>query len=83
MLFAITGSSGGVKGVGRQEQNMQTSLIALDVYTGEILWSFQHIDHDVWDLDLLGNPIILDLKIENEIIRSVIALSKNRRYIIA
>ncbi|MAV94344.1 MAG: hypothetical protein CMA31_01485 [Euryarchaeota archaeon] len=75
-LFAITGSSGGVKGIGRQDPNMQTSLIAIDAYTGEILWSFQHIDHDVWDLDLLGNPIIVDLEIKNEIIRSVIALSK-------
>ena len=76
LAIAVTGSSGGVKGIGRQEPNLQTSVIALDAVSGEIEWVFQHIAHDVWDLDLLGNPIILNLNINKENIRSVIALSK-------
>jgi len=76
LAIAVTGSSGGVKGVGRQEPNLQTSVIAVDAVTGEIAWIFQHIDHDVWDLDLVGNPMILDLEINGKNIRSVVALSK-------
>ena len=76
LLFAVTGSSGGVKGVGRQEPNLLTSLIAVDVISGDIVWKFQHIDHDVWDLDLLGNPIILDIDVNGDKTRAVVALSK-------
>ena len=76
LAFAVTGSSGGVQSLGRQEPNMQTSVIAVDAQSGEIKWTFQHIANDVWDLDLVGNPIILDLEIEEEDIRSVVVLSK-------
>lgn len=76
LAFVVTGSSGGVKGVGRQDPNLQNSVIAVKESSGEIAWTFQHIAHDVWDLDLVGNPIILDLQIDDRVVRSVVALTK-------
>ena len=76
LAFAVTGSSGGVQSLGRQEPNMQTSIIAIDAASGKIIWTFQHIANDVWDLDLVGNPIILDLEIAEKNIRAVVVLSK-------
>ncbi len=32
------------------------SVVALDVETGQVVWSFQTIHHDVWDYDLPAQP---------------------------
>ena len=76
LIFVVTGSSGGVTGWWRNAPNLETSVIALDEVTGEIVWIFQQIEHDIWDLDLVGNPIILDLNVNQKIERSVVALTK-------
>ena len=38
-----------------------TSIVALDVNTGKIRWSFQTVHHDVWDMDIGGQPTLVDL----------------------
>lgn len=35
-----------------------TSLVALDVITGERKWHFQIVHHDVWDYDLPAAPVL-------------------------
>jgi quinoprotein glucose dehydrogenase len=42
------------------ENEYATSLVALDASTGEELWHFQTIRHDVWDYDLSSQPTLLD-----------------------
>jgi len=37
------------------------SLVALDIKTGEMLWYFQLIHHDIWDWDNPAAPILADL----------------------
>jgi len=32
------------------------SVVALDVHTGKVVWSFQTVHHDVWDYDLPAQP---------------------------
>lgn len=76
LAFIVTGSSGGVTGWYKNEPTFENSLIAMDINTGEIAWTFQHIEHDLWDLDLVGNPLILSLKINSQKIKAVIALTK-------
>jgi quinoprotein glucose dehydrogenase len=39
--------------------------------------------HDLWDLDLVGPPIILDITIQNKVIPAVIALSKTGNILFA
>ena len=38
------------------------SLVALDVHTGQKLWSFQVVHHDLWDYDLAAEPMLFDYK---------------------
>ena len=76
LAFVVTGSSGGVTGWYRNEPTYENSLIAVNVNTGKIAWTFQHIEHDIWDFDLVGNPLILSLKIGFEQVKAVIALTK-------
>ena len=40
------------------------SLVAVDLETGERLWHFQFIHHDVWDWDLPCAPILADVVID-------------------
>ncbi|QUS35490.1 pyrroloquinoline quinone-dependent dehydrogenase [Falsirhodobacter algicola] len=42
------------------ENQWATSLVALNVLTGEPVWSFQTVRHDVWDYDLGSQASLLD-----------------------
>lgn len=74
--FIVTGSSGGITGWYRNESNFDNSLLAIDVETGKIKWAFQHIEHDLWDLDTVGNPIIFDINDGAKVITAILALTK-------
>lgn len=39
-----------------------SSIVALDVESGDVRWSFQTVHHDIWDFDLGSQPVQLDLK---------------------
>ena len=40
------------------------SLVAVDLETGERIWHFQFIHHDVWDWDIPCAPILADVTID-------------------
>ncbi len=40
------------------------SIVAVDVDTGERLWHYQVIHHDVWDWDFPCAPVLVDVEIE-------------------
>ncbi|OWU66523.1 pyrroloquinoline quinone-dependent dehydrogenase [Marinibacterium profundimaris] len=42
------------------ENEYATSLVAIDVTTGEEVWHFQTVRNDVWDYDLGSQPTLLD-----------------------
>src|SRR5690606_35987159 len=52
------------------------SLVALDVNTGERLWHFQIVHHDIWDWDLPLPPILTDLEVDGEMVPAVIQVTK-------
>ena len=52
------------------------SLVAVDLETGERLWYYQFIHHDVWDWDLPGAPILADITVEGRAIKAVAQPSK-------
>ncbi len=43
-----------------------TSVIALDVRTGERVWHFQTVHHDIWNFDNPTAPIALDVVVDGE-----------------
>jgi len=52
------------------------SLVVLRGATGEIVWHFQTIHHDVWDWDLPAQPILVDMQRDGETIPAVVQLTK-------
>lgn len=48
-----------------------SSLVAVDVKTGERRWHFQQIHHDIWDWDLPAAPVLADLPNGRKIVMSV------------
>ncbi len=53
-----------------------STLVALDARTGERVWHYQVIRHDIWDYDIGTPPILVDLEIEGEPVRAVAQLTK-------
>jgi quinoprotein glucose dehydrogenase len=39
-----------------------SSVVALDAATGEVVWSFQTVHHDVWDYDVASQPVLFELE---------------------
>jgi quinoprotein glucose dehydrogenase len=52
------------------------SVIALRASTGEVLWSFQGVHHDLWDYDMPAQPILTDIEHEGKTVPVVIQLTK-------
>lgn len=59
-----------------QENEFSTSLVALDVTTGEPAWHFQTVHRDVWDYDLGSQPTLVDFPTDNGTVPAVILASK-------
>jgi len=52
------------------------SLVALDIETGERIWHFQMIHHDIWDWDNPTAPILIDVTIDGEPVKAVVQPTK-------
>lgn len=53
-----------------------TSLIALDVKTGERKWHFQMVHHDIWNYDTPTAPVLLDVMHEGKKTPAVAQVTK-------
>ena len=56
MVFLATGSpTYDFYGADRKGENLfGNSVVALDARTGNYIWHFQTVHHDLWDYDLTG-----------------------------
>lgn len=45
----------------KETDTYSTSVIALDVETGQLAWHFQTVHHDLWDYDLAAPPTFVDM----------------------
>ena len=74
-LFVVTGNSGALT-----EQDppncYSNSVVAIAADDGKIKWKFQEFERDMWDLDMVGNPITATLSSNGRRARVVLALSK-------
>ena len=53
-----------------------TSVSAIDIETGEIAWSFQHVHHDIWDYDTPSAPTLVDIERDGETIPALVQATK-------
>ncbi|MBV1691091.1 PQQ-binding-like beta-propeller repeat protein [Novosphingobium sp. G106] len=37
------------------------NVVAIDVATGQLRWSFRTVNHDLWDYDIAAQPVAIDL----------------------
>ena len=63
IFFVVGNPSPDLFGAERPGDNLYTdSLVAVDLDTGAYKWHSQYIAHDVWDLDAVSPPILMDVK---------------------
>jgi quinoprotein glucose dehydrogenase len=53
-----------------------TSVVALRASTGEVLWHFQTVHHDLWDYDLAAQPTLFDFPSQGRTTPAVIQAAK-------
>ena len=78
IVFAGTGSpSYDHFGGNRIGQNLfGNCVLALNANTGERIWHFQTVHHDLWDYDLPCPPVLVTAKHENKVIDAVAQVGK-------
>jgi len=52
------------------------SLVCVDAETGERVWHFQMVHHDLWDYDNNVAPILMDITVDGQQIKAVVQLTK-------
>lgn len=66
VFFTVGNPSPDLYGAKRPGDNLYTdSLVAIDLNTGEYRWHYQYVAHDVWDLDAVSPPVLVDVKDEH------------------
>jgi len=53
-----------------------SSVVTLDAETGERIWHYQMVHHDVWDRDLGAPPVLMTVNHEGEQVEAVAQASK-------
>jgi quinoprotein glucose dehydrogenase len=53
-----------------------TSLVCVDARTGERVWHYQLIHHDIWDWDNPTAPILMDIVVDGRPIKAVAQITK-------
>jgi alcohol dehydrogenase (cytochrome c) len=63
IYFVVGNPSPDLDGSVRPGDNLYTdSLVSLDLETGKYVCHFQYIPHDVWDLDAVSPPVLVNVK---------------------
>ena len=58
------------------ENEYATSVVAVDVTTGEDVWHFQTVHNDVWDYDLGSQPSLVEFPTSDGTVPAIIVSSK-------
>lgn len=59
-----------------------SSLVALDVETGALRWSYQTVHRDVWDYDVASPPTLIDLPLGGRTAKALIQPTKRGQFFI-
>lgn len=53
-----------------------SSVVALNADTGEVVWHFQTVHHDIWDYDVPSQPTFYDIERDGKIIKALAQTTK-------
>jgi quinoprotein glucose dehydrogenase len=48
-----------------EQERYASSVLALNATTGKLVWSYQTVHHDLWDMDLPSQPTLADITDKN------------------
>ncbi|MFK3740845.1 membrane-bound PQQ-dependent dehydrogenase, glucose/quinate/shikimate family [Massilia sp. TN1-12] len=57
-------------------ERFNSAIVALDVATGKLRWVYQTVHHDIWDMDIGGQPTLVDIDTPRGKVPSVVATTK-------
>lgn len=79
LVFVPTGSASfDFYGANRKGDNLFANcLLALNAATGERVWHFQFVRHDVWDRDLPAAPTLVQVRRNGRLIDAVAQITKS------
>ncbi|MDP7471517.1 MAG: PQQ-binding-like beta-propeller repeat protein, partial [Vicinamibacterales bacterium] len=52
------------------------AIVAVDLETGERVWHYQTVHHDVWDFDLPCAPVLADITVDGRAIKAIVQPTK-------
>src|SRR5262252_6831480 len=52
------------------------SVVALRAATGEVVWHFQVVHHDLWDYDVPAQPVLVTMQVEGKPVPAVVVATK-------
>lgn len=58
------------------EERYDSSLVALNLKTGKLVWSYQNAHHDLWDMDFPSQPSLVDVKTPSGVVPAIYAPAK-------
>ncbi len=53
-----------------------SSVVALDGTTGEVVWHYQMVHHDIWDYDTPAQPTLVDLVVDGQSVPALVQVTK-------
>ena len=57
-------------------EKYNSAIVALDLATGKVRWAYQTVHHDIWDMDIGGQPSLVDIDTPKGKVPSVVATTK-------
>ncbi|WFU12296.1 glucose/quinate/shikimate family membrane-bound PQQ-dependent dehydrogenase (plasmid) [Rhizobium sp. CB3090] len=66
-------------GMGRSAnvERFSSSVVALDINTGQLKWVQQFVHHDLWDMDVPAQPVLFDMtKSDGTVVPALVASTK-------
>lgn len=57
-------------------ERFNSAIVALDLATGKLKWVYQTVHHDIWDMDIGGQPTLVDIDTPKGKVPSVVATTK-------
>ena len=64
---------------GRRNKNgerFNSAIVALDLASGKLRWVYQTVHHDIWDMDIGGQPSLVDIDTPRGKVPSLVATTK-------
>ncbi|WP_315806756.1 MULTISPECIES: glucose/quinate/shikimate family membrane-bound PQQ-dependent dehydrogenase [unclassified Bradyrhizobium] len=58
------------------EERYDSALVALDIATGKLRWSYQNVHHDLWDMDMPSQPSLIDLPGKDGVVPAIYVPAK-------